>query len=74
MLIHHGRFFVGKKIILKRRNLMADSQDPILHTTSIYNASVVKIYNATNSMARFYNKNIFFSDVKTLLPTTTLAF
>jgi hypothetical protein len=33
-------------------------------TTSIYNASVVKIYNAPNSLARFYNKNIFFSDLK----------
>jgi hypothetical protein len=24
-----------------------------------YNASVVKIYSASNSMARFYNKNYF---------------
>jgi hypothetical protein len=29
------------------------------HTTLSYNASVVKINNATNSMARFYNKNYF---------------
>jgi muconolactone delta-isomerase len=28
-------------------------------TTSIYNASAVKIYNATNSLARFWNKNYF---------------
>jgi hypothetical protein len=28
-------------------------------TTSSYNASVVKIYSATNSMARIHNKNIF---------------
>jgi hypothetical protein len=27
--------------------------------TSLYNASVVKIYSATNSMARFYNKKLF---------------
>jgi hypothetical protein len=25
-----------------------------------YNTNVVKIYNATNSLARFENKNIFF--------------
>jgi hypothetical protein len=29
-------------------------------TTSIYNASVVKFYNATGSLARFGNKNISF--------------
>jgi hypothetical protein len=29
-------------------------------TTSSYNASVVKIYNATGSLERFENKNIFF--------------
>jgi hypothetical protein len=28
-------------------------------TTSIYNAIVVKIYNATNSITRFLNKNYF---------------
>jgi hypothetical protein len=28
-------------------------------TTSIYNASVVKIYNSSNSLARFRVKNIF---------------
>jgi hypothetical protein len=28
-------------------------------TTSIYNASIVKIYNATNSLAHFGSKNIF---------------
>jgi hypothetical protein len=35
--------------------------------TLSYNASVVKIYSATNSMARFCNKNIFFSDLKNTL-------
>jgi hypothetical protein len=30
-------------------------------TIASYNASVVKIYSAVNSMARFYIKNIFFS-------------
>jgi hypothetical protein len=29
-------------------------------TTSRYNASVVKIYNATSSLLRFQIKNIFF--------------
>jgi hypothetical protein len=29
-------------------------------TTSIYNASVANFYNATGSLARFENKNIFF--------------
>jgi hypothetical protein len=42
-------------------------------TTVSYNASVVKIYNATSSLVRFENKNIFFYFEKTLLPTTTLA-
>jgi hypothetical protein len=28
-------------------------------TIASYNASVEKIYNATNSMARFYNNNYF---------------
>jgi hypothetical protein len=28
-------------------------------TTSSYNSSVVKIYSATNSLARFWNKNNF---------------
>jgi hypothetical protein len=36
------------------------------------NTSAVKIYSATKSMARF-GKKVFFSDVKTLYPTTTLA-
>jgi hypothetical protein len=33
-------------------------------TIVIYNASAIKVYSATNSMARFYVKK--FSDVKTL--------
>jgi hypothetical protein len=33
-------------------------------TIESYNASIVKFYSATNSMARFID--IFFSDVKTL--------
>jgi hypothetical protein len=33
-------------------------------TIASYNASVVKFYNATGSLARFENKNIFFSSLK----------
>jgi hypothetical protein len=33
--------------------------DPI-QTTLSYNASVVKIYNATSSLVRFKNKNVSF--------------
>jgi hypothetical protein len=33
-------------------------------TTSNYNASVVKIYNATGSLARYENMKIFFCFVK----------
>jgi hypothetical protein len=32
----------------------------------IYNASVIKIYNTTNSLVRFENKNILFNIEKTL--------
>jgi hypothetical protein len=42
-------------------------------TTSIYNACGVKIYNATNSLARFRVRIIFFSDIKTLYPSTMPA-
>jgi hypothetical protein len=38
-----------------------------------YNAGVVKIYNATSSLAHFKDKNKFFYFEKTLRPTTTLA-
>jgi hypothetical protein len=38
-----------------------------------YNAIVVKSYIATNSIARFQNKKLFFPIVKTLYLTTTLA-
>jgi hypothetical protein len=38
-----------------------------------YNASAVKIYNATSSLVRFENKNISLYFVKTLKPTTALA-
>jgi hypothetical protein len=31
---------------------------------SIYNASVVNFYNATGSLARFENKEIFYSTLK----------
>jgi hypothetical protein len=34
--------------------------EPILHATVSYNASAVKIYNATSSPLRFENKNNFF--------------
>jgi hypothetical protein len=33
----------------------------------IYNAGVVNVYNATGSLARFENKNIFFSTLKNTL-------
>jgi hypothetical protein len=37
------------------------------HPTIVsYNASVVKIYNATNSIEFFYNKKDFFPFVKSL--------
>jgi hypothetical protein len=43
-------------------------------TTSINNASVVNFYNATGSLARFENKNIFFYfEKRSSLHTTTLA-
>jgi hypothetical protein len=42
-------------------------------TTVSYNASVVKIYNATSNLVRFKNKNTFFYFEKMVLPTTTLA-
>jgi hypothetical protein len=35
------------------------------------NAGTVKIYNASSSLVRFENKNIFSNFEKTLLPTTT---
>jgi hypothetical protein len=38
-------------------------------TTSSYNASAVKIYNATSSLVRFKSENIFFCFEKTLYPT-----
>jgi hypothetical protein len=37
----------------------------------MYNASAVKIYNATSCLVRFENKNIFFFNEKR--STTTLA-
>jgi hypothetical protein len=45
---------------------------PILRATganprpAIYNASAAKKYSATNSVARFENKKLFFAGVKTL--------
>jgi hypothetical protein len=38
-----------------------------------YNASALKLYNATSSLVHFENKNIFFYFYKTLWPTATLA-
>jgi hypothetical protein len=38
---------------------ISSNLDPI-PTTSIYNASVVNVYNATGSLANFENKNISF--------------
>jgi hypothetical protein len=51
----------------RRGNSFHPGADP---TTLSYNANV---YCATNSMARFYNNEYVFSDVKTLQPTATLA-
>jgi hypothetical protein len=60
-------------------------QRPLLHvqgdaghpganpTTSIYNASVVNFYNATDSLARFEKKKYFSTCLKTLKPFKTLA-
>jgi hypothetical protein len=45
-----------KKLQLVSINFIYPGANP---TIASYNASVVKIYSATNSMARFYNKNIF---------------
>jgi hypothetical protein len=42
-------------------------------TIASYNASAVKIYNASGSLARFENRNIFFYFEKMLQPTTRLA-
>jgi hypothetical protein len=42
-------------------------------TTSIYNASVVNFYNATGTLPRFENKNIYSTWKKTLVTSTTLA-
>jgi hypothetical protein len=41
-------------------------------TIASYNASVVKFYNATGSLARFENKNIYFFFEKRSSPTKTL--
>jgi hypothetical protein len=38
----------------------------MLFAVNFYNASVVKIYNATSSLVRVENKNIFFYIEKTL--------
>jgi hypothetical protein len=54
-------FFTGRpvKITQKLEQLMRrPGANP---TIVIYNASVVNFYNATGSLARFENKNIFFS-------------
>jgi hypothetical protein len=44
----------------EQRSSMTDRfLEPILYTIASYSASVVKIYSAANSMARFKNKNNF---------------
>jgi hypothetical protein len=43
------------KTLPKRQKFAQSGANP---TTSIYNASVVNLYNATSSLARFENKNI----------------
>jgi cytoplasmic iron level regulating protein YaaA (DUF328/UPF0246 family) len=67
--------FRNKKIAagkIVRLRFVANKTGPN-RTTSIYNASVAKIYNATNILARFYTKNYLSPIWKTLRPTTVLA-
>jgi hypothetical protein len=58
------RIYKWKVVAFFKYNFSVSGANP---TTLSYNASVVKIYNSNNSMARFYN---IFSDIKTLLRTT----
>jgi hypothetical protein len=48
-----------KDLVKKNRPNSGPSTGPN-PTTSVYNASVVNLYNATGSLARFENKNILF--------------
>jgi hypothetical protein len=52
-------FFVGKTF-WKAHALCEEGLPGTNPTIVSYNASVVKIYNATNSIARFQNENHFF--------------
>jgi hypothetical protein len=47
----------------KDRNFAQSGANP---TIVFYNAGAVKIYNATSSLVRFENKNIFFDFERTL--------
>jgi hypothetical protein len=47
------------KALLRPKSFRTNLYPGANPTIASYNASVVKIYNATNSMARFYNKNYF---------------
>jgi hypothetical protein len=46
--------YVEKILLVSIENL-----EPILRPPFTYNASAVKIFNATSSLVRFENKNIF---------------
>jgi hypothetical protein len=48
-MVSFAHYFQGKK----SKEKFAPLQEPILHTILGYNASVVKIYGATQIMARF---------------------
>jgi hypothetical protein len=49
--------------LLKRRNFAQSGDNSAIAS---YNASAVKIYNATSSLVRFENKNSLFYREKTL--------
>jgi hypothetical protein len=54
-------------------NLKVVGLTPVANPTiASFNASVAKIYSATNSMARFYTNKYFSLDLKTLSPRRLL--
>jgi hypothetical protein len=55
-LTHCSPFYCLRQTSLLTHNCSISGSDP---TTFFYNAVVVKSYSATNTMARFCNKNIF---------------
>jgi hypothetical protein len=64
-----------RQSVAEEWNLLFSNRDTGTNpTTSIYNASVVNFYNATGSLARFENKNIFsYFEKRSSLPITALA-